>query len=129
MANDDSDSVNTELTFSMPEFAYLPEGMVLEEPDVDVEFNSVSCTIADENYDEVIYAYVYGDTYSAGIESYVLGADGAVTPVEDRIVTIEKVEGAIYAEMVDGNIVVSISYYGSDLGVEDLGKILAGISY
>lgn len=123
------EAANTELTFNEPEFTYIPEGMTIEDLEVDAEFNSVSCTITDPNYNNTFYVYVYGDIYSSGVDSYVLGADGALTAIEEPVVNVQYEEDAIYAEMTDGEVVVSVSYYGSDLGLEDVAKVLSGMTY
>lgn len=120
---------NTELTFNEPTFAYLPEGMAIEDTQVDVEYNSVSCTIADANYDNVIYVYVYGDLYSSGTTNYALGADGSLTAVEDRVVSVQIDEDAVYAEMQDGDVIVSLSCFGEEIDAESIGKLLSGMAY
>ncbi len=125
----DYEAVNTELSFNEPQFTYLPEGLVMEDYTVDTEYNSVSCTISDESYDNVYYVYIYGDLYTENPEAYTIAADGTLTPIEDRVLTISTEDDAIYGEMTDGNIIVSISYYGEDMGLEEMSKVLAGMTY
>ena len=124
-----TDIANTELTFNEPEFSYLPEGMTIEDTQVDVEYNSVSFTISDADYENVIYVYVYGDLYSTGTTNYALGADGTLTAVEDRVVSVQIDEDAVYAEMQDDDIIISLSGFGEGIDVESIGKLLSGMTY
>ena len=119
----------TELTFNEPEFTYIPEGMKLDDAYIDVEYNNASYTIADEDYSNVFYVYVYGDPYSTGKTDYVLNEDGTMTEINGRIVSITTEEESIYADLQDGGIYISVSYYGADMDAEEIGRILAGMKY
>ncbi|MBR6767357.1 MAG: hypothetical protein IKM02_05340 [Clostridia bacterium] len=126
---DEAEPTPTELTFDEPEFAYIPEGMTLDDAYIDVEYNNASYTIADEDYANVFYVYVYGNPYSTGQADYVLSEDGVMTAIDDRVVSVTTDEDAIYADIQDGDINISVSYYGEDMDVEEVGKILAGMKY
>lgn len=129
MVIEEENSENAEITFEAPEFGYIPEGLALEGESIETEYNSASYTFADENYDNTIYVYVYGDAYAVDSMSYVLGDDGSMTAVEGRTISVQTEEDAIYAELKDGATTINISYYGTDLGVEEIGKLLAGMTY
>lgn len=127
---DDEEPVNTELTFDKPEFTYLPEGMNIQDAQIDVAYNNASYTLTDEGNDNVIYAYIYGDLYASGTtNNYILDASGVLNVIDDRVISIEQDEDAFYVEMRDGDISVSLSCFGEDFTLETIGKILTGLTY
>lgn len=127
---DDEEPLNTELTFNEPEFTYLPEGMNIQDAQIDVAYNNASYTIADENNDNIIYAYIYGDLYTSGTNnSYILDASGVLTVIDGCVVSIEQDEDIFYVEMHDGDISVGLSCFGEDFTLETIGKILNGLTY
>jgi len=119
-----------DLSFTVPEITWLPEGFVLDDQYVYADASdSMYLYYQNENYDMLdISFYGYDWAYSEGSASYIL-KDGVAAPVDGQIISLYTEEGYINANTLFGSVGVDVSFYGEGLTAEDLVAIIAGMTF
>lgn len=115
------------LAFNQPEITWMPEGWELENSEVDTAYDWVSLSYSNgEN--GFCYVNMYQD--ASNPVNYVVDADGNIEAIEDREITVNDYgDGDISIGLVENNVYCSMSFYGGELDMETIGKIVAGIQF
>ena len=80
-------------------------------PSINIDFHGTSSIPGSENY-----------------TNYTLSADGTITPLTDRVISVTYAEGeALNASVSFDGYDVFFYYYGDDITVEDALKILSNL--
>ena len=130
VAEDDEELVEDDgvLAFQTPEFTWLPEGWNVVETNVDTAYDWVDISIMDDDYENTLYAMFYADSENA--EHYAVAADGTITPVEDRDITVSQPgAGSWNISMASDGVYAGMYIDSQTLDLETLGKIIAGITF
>ena len=126
---DESYDDDGELPFNEPEFTYLPEGWHVGETNVDTAYDNVEVIIVDGNGEYAMSAYFYG-TYDDGGVSYSVAEDGSLVALPDRQVRIvDQGDGMWSVDIADRGVGASLYAYSEELTFEEIGKMVAGLTY
>lgn len=116
------------LPYEMPAFAWLPEGWEIVETNADTAYDTVDISISDESGDNSLYAMFYANPDDA--QRYHLAEDGTLEPADNRVLSISNPEEGFWTVNVDDMGVYTVMYIYSDtLAMEDIGRIVAGLTY
>ena len=117
------------LAFNEPEFTYLPEGWSVSESNVDTVYDNVDMTINNESGDYAMGAYFYGN-YDDGSVPYALDEDGNLVELPRKQVRVnDQGDGMWSVEISDAGVNGSLFIYSDAITVEEIGKIVAGLTY
>lgn len=118
-----------ELGFNEPEFTWLPEGLKVQNVDKDTQFDWLSMTIADDNYNNSIYVTFYSDAEDNSI-SYVVGGDGEIEAVDGREMSVTDFgDGGMSVTLRENGVYANLMFFGQDVDLETIGKIVSGIQF
>ena len=118
-----------ELGFNEPEFTWLPEGLKVQNVDKDTQFDWLSMTIADDNYNNSIYVTFYSDAEDNSI-SYVVGGDGEIEAVDGREMSVTDFgDGGMSVTLRENGVYANLMFFGQDADLETIGKIVSGIQF
>lgn len=121
------------LSFTIPEFGWLPEGYELSEQYVyadasDCAYLYFDYVGSDEGYYSNFSIDLYGNNDNIATSNYAVSADGAVAPITDRVIVVEQAEGEfLSATLLCDGYDVYFSYYGDLLTVDDALNILSNL--
>jgi len=122
------------LSFTLPEFGWLPEGYELSEQyvyadDSDCAYLYFDYTLDDENYYPSINVDFHGMSEAVSSVTYTVAEDGTVQPVTDRMIIAEIDEDmeSIYATSQFDGFAAYLYYYGDHITVEDAVNIIANL--
>lgn len=121
----------SDLSFELPEFAWLPEGYELDDTVVDTYIDSVDLYFEYTGPSKIAKPSLVVTVYSmenSEYETMILGEDGALSPLEGSLITIERQEEWTYVRGVVEGYELHINYYGDDLTNEDIAAFFSGVS-
>ncbi len=118
-----------ELGYNEPEFTWLPEGMSVQSVDKDTQYDWLSMTIADDSYDNSVYATFYKDSDENTI-NYVVGGDGEIEAVDGREMTVTDYgDGGMSVTLRENGVYANLMFFVEDIDLETVGKIVSGIQF
>ena len=118
-----------ELGFNEPEFTWLPDGMSVQSTDKDTQYDWLSVTIADDNYDNSLYVTFYNDNEDNAI-NYVVGGDGEIEAVDGREMTVTDYgDGGMSVTLRENGVYANLMFFGQGVDLETVGKIVSGIQF
>ena len=117
------------LAFNQPEFTYLPEGWSVDEINMDTVYDNVDMTIVNENGDFVMNSYFYGN-YDDGSVPYALDEDGNLVELPRKQVRVyDQGDGMWNVDFNDASVSGSLYIYSDTVTFEEIGKVVAGLTY
>ena len=117
------------LGFDVPQFTWIPEGWSEQERFEDTAFDWATVSLGSDDGNDGLYASFYADNESQQ-RNYVLGDDGKLTLVEGRLVTLNDFgENGIALSVHEGDVFASISFFNSDIDMETISQIVAGMKF
>ena len=117
------------LGYEVPQFTWLPEGWTAEEPEVDTAYDWVNMNINNAEGNSCVYVTFYEDAEDNTI-NYVVGGDGEIEAVDGREISLNDFgDGNISVTMHEANLYGNMMFYGEELDVETIGRIVAGIQF
>lgn len=117
-----------ELSFSNPQFNWLPEGYEMQNLTVDAEYQDVNCFLVNEETGDSIYFDISASFNDNPINHYSLSEDGSYTKIDDVILNEEIGEGYRTYTLDDGTLSYSI-YAGDITTAEDVAHILSALTF
>lgn len=119
-----------DLSFTLPQFTYLPEGYALSETSVNAQYDNAylyfEYTGEDTNYHSMLHVDLYGADDS---NTTIYSLDGSQA-LSGSSVSIERSDNdAVYATCTLNNVQIRLSYYDDDLSDEEIVKIFSGITF
>ena len=127
---DYSDEVEDDgvLPYGMPEITWLPEGWSVSDTQVDTAYDWVDITLSNADGNAVAYLMFYADNDNS--ESYTVGEDGALVPVEGREVSISSIdEDMLSVTLNESGVYGNMTINTEGIDLQTVGQIVAGIHF
>ena len=116
------------LPYDEPQLTWLPEGWQVSDSNVDTAYDMADITASDESGDNTLYAAFYSDPEE--MDHYAMDAEGALTPLEGRVVNIGRPEpGSWTVNMSEDGVFTALYIYSDTVTLEEIGRIVAGVKY
>lgn len=122
-----------DLPFTVPTFAYLPEGY-----DSEPSYESCSAALDEgygyyyvyfENGEDTLYMSISYSGYRIEDEYYVLADDGSVAPINGTMLQYAADDDYRHVSWTQDGAIMSITAYDSEIDLDTLVKIIEGISF
>ncbi len=115
------------LPYNEPVFGFLPEGMTVQNTEIDTAYDSVSVSIGDENCENMIFASFNANRHVA---SYTLDADGNPVISDGNSVQITQPEaGSWIVNMVQDDILVDLYINSETIDVNTIARIVNNLTF
>ena len=116
------------LPFNEPAFTWLPEGWEVVDSNVDTAYDMTDVSVYNEATGDSLYAVFYANPDEA--QPYVVGEDGAIAPVEGRVVNLSRSDEIGWTVNLEENgVFASLYIYSDAITMDDVGQILAGLTF
>lgn len=122
-----------DLPFTVPTFAYLPEGYdsepSYESSSADLDYSYGYYYVSFENGEDMLYMNISYSDSRIEDEFYVLADDGSVAPINGTMLQYAADDDYRNVSWTQDGAIMSITAYDSEIDLDTLVKIIEGISF